>query len=93
MRIHDITQRLQALGAKPQHQQRLLRHWTHALPYSQGRRALDNFLPKAVRDDLPALNTLLSGLVQLQSQHPAEDGSARTRERGHGRDGAVPGCG
>jgi len=77
MRIHDITQRLQALGAKPQHQQRLLRHWTHALPYSQGRRALDNFLPKAVRDDLPALNTLLSGLVQLQSQHPAEDGSAR----------------
>ena len=77
MRIQDITQRLQTLGAKPQHQQRLLRHWTHALPYSQGRRALDNFLPKAVRDDLPALNALLSSLVRLQSQHPAEDGSAR----------------
>ena len=77
LRIRDITQRLHVLGAKPPHVQRLLRHWTHALPYSQGRLGLANFLPKAVQADLPSLTAMLSGLVRLHSQHPGDDGSAR----------------
>ena len=77
MRIADIQQRLQARGANPAHVQRLLRHWTHALPHGAGRRGLDDFLPKAVREDLPALTAELSGLVRLLSQHPGDDGSAR----------------
>jgi len=77
MRIADIQQRLQALGAKPVHQQRVLRHWTHALPHTQNRRQPEHWLPKAVRDDLPALDADLAALVRLHSRHPAEDGSER----------------
>ena len=77
MRIADIQQRLQALGAKPVHQQRVLRHWTHALPHSRHKRQPEHWLPKAVLDDLPALDATLAGLVRLLSRHPAEDGSER----------------
>ena len=77
MRILDIQQRLQALGAKPVHQQRVLRHWTHALPHSRNKRQPEHWLPKAVLDDLPALDADLAGLVRLHSRHPAEDGSER----------------
>ena len=81
MRITDIQQRLQALGAKSVHQQRVLRHWTHALPQfpatQRNKRQPEHWLPKAVLDDLPALDTDLAGLVRLQSRHPAGDGSER----------------
>ena len=77
MRIADIQQRLQALGAKPVHQQRVLRHWTHALPHTQNKRQPEHWLPQAVRDGLPALDADLAGLLRLHSQHPADDGSAR----------------
>ena len=77
MRITDIQQRLQALGAKPVHQQRVLRHWTHALPHSRNKRQPEHWLPKAVLDDLPALDATLAGLVRLVSRPPAEDGSER----------------
>jgi 23S rRNA (adenine2503-C2)-methyltransferase len=77
MRIADIQQRLQALGAKPVHLQRVLRHWTHALPHTQNRRQPEHWLPRAVRDDLPALDAELAALVRLQSRHPAADGSER----------------
>ena len=81
MRITDIQQRLQALGAKPVHQQRVLRHWTHALPQwpaaLRNKRQPEHWLPRAVLDDLPALDADLAGLVQLVSRHPAGDGSER----------------
>ncbi len=78
MRIDAITSRLQALGAKPVHLQRLLRHWTHAIAFDQGKkRQPEHWLPKAVRDALPALAAELGGLLRLHSQHPAADGSAR----------------
>ena len=32
MRIADLRQRLQALGALPVHQDRVLRHWVQAKP-------------------------------------------------------------
>ncbi len=77
MRIADIQQRLQALGAKPVHLQRVLRHWTHALPHTQNKRQPAHWLPRTVLDALPALDAELAGLVRLQSEHPAEDGSSR----------------
>ena len=77
MRITDIRQRLRALGAKPEHEQRVLRHWLHALPHDSGKRPLDNWLPLAVRRELPALAAELAGLARLHSEHPGEDGSAR----------------
>lgn len=77
MRITDFTQRLAALGALPQHRQRLLRHWTHALPHTRNKRQPEHWLPRAVVDALPALDAELAGLVRLVSRHPADDGSER----------------
>jgi 23S rRNA (adenine2503-C2)-methyltransferase len=75
--IADIRQRLRALGANTQHEERVLRHWARALPQDSGRRRLEDFMPGAVRAELPALSAELEGMARLQSQHPAQDGSVR----------------
>jgi 23S rRNA (adenine2503-C2)-methyltransferase len=77
MQLQDLRQRLRALGAKPAHEQRLLRQWANALPQQAGKRRLEHWLPQSLRDALPTLNAELAGLVRLQSEHPGEDGSAR----------------
>jgi len=77
MRIEAIQQRLRSLGALPCHEQRVLRAWVQARPVAAGKRRLEDFLPLAVRDDLPALDAELQGLARLRSTHPAQDGSAR----------------
>ena len=75
--ISNIRVRLRRLGARPAHEQRILRLWAQAKPQDSGSRPLESFMPKALRDDLPQLSADLSQLVQLQSEHPAEDGSVR----------------
>ncbi|RQP22589.1 RNA methyltransferase [Piscinibacter terrae] len=77
MRIEHIRERLRALGAKPVHEQRVLRLWSQALPQDSGRRKPEDFLPLPVREALPALTEELKGLARLRSEHPGEDGSAR----------------
>jgi len=77
MRIQDIRQRLQALGAKPPHEQRVLRLWAQAKPQDSGRRRPEDFIPQTVRDGLPALTDELAQLLTLRSVHPATDGSER----------------
>ena len=77
MQIETIRARLRALGAAPLHEQRVLRDWVRAEPHDQGRRRPQDFLPKAVRAALPALDAELHGLARLLASHPAEDGSAR----------------
>jgi 23S rRNA (adenine2503-C2)-methyltransferase len=77
MRIEEIRQRLRAAGAKPIHEQRVLRLWAQALPQDSGRRKPEDFLPLSVREALPALMDELYGLARLRSEHPGEDGSAR----------------
>jgi len=77
MRIESLRQRLQALGANPRHQQRVLRLWSQALPQRSGRRTLEHFLPAALVAELPAVERELAALATLASAHPAEDGSAR----------------
>lgn len=77
MRIEDIRQRLRAAGAKPVHEQRVLRLWAQAKPQDSGRRRPEDFLPQSVREVLPALTEELQGLATLSSEHPGEDGSAR----------------
>ena len=77
MRIDFIRQRLRAQGAKPCHEQRILRIWAQVLPTERGRSRPADFLPQAVRDAMPALLADLDGLARLRSQHPGEDGSAR----------------
>jgi 23S rRNA (adenine2503-C2)-methyltransferase len=77
MNLTDIRTRLRALGANPKHEERVLRLWACAQPQDKGRRPLDSFLPKPMRDALPGISEELAGLATLQSQHPGEDGSAR----------------
>lgn len=77
MRISDLRQRLQALGALPKHEFRVLRLWSQALPQTAGKRPIEHFLPATLRAALPALEAELVGLAQLASAHPADDGSER----------------
>jgi 23S rRNA (adenine2503-C2)-methyltransferase len=75
--LSDIRDRLRALGAKPPHEHRVLRLWSQALPQDSGPRALDDFMPRTLREDLPRVKADLDGLARIVSQHPAEDGSVR----------------
>jgi 23S rRNA (adenine2503-C2)-methyltransferase len=75
--IQQIRERLRAHGAKPVHEERVLRLWSNAMPQDSGRRRPEDFLPLALREDLPALVDELHGLARLRSEHPAADGSAR----------------
>ena len=49
MQIEELRRRLRALGANPAHEQRVLRHWTQALPLDAGRRRIEHF-PANVRE-------------------------------------------
>jgi 23S rRNA (adenine2503-C2)-methyltransferase len=77
MQIATLTDRLRALGAGPRHAQHLLRGWAQALPAERGRRRMETFLPRAVREAWPAIEAELAGLARLQSEHPGADGSSR----------------
>lgn len=69
--------RLDALGASAAHRDRVLRLWSQGLPQTHGKRRLEDFLPRRLREALPEVTAGLDRLVQLQAMHPAADGSAR----------------
>ena len=77
MRLHDIHQRLAALGAQPRHAARVLRLWAQAQPQTSGKRRLEDFMPQRVREALPAIEADLEGLARLRAEHVGEDGSSR----------------
>jgi len=77
MQIEDIRRRLRAAGAKPVHEERVLRHWVRAWPQQAGKRRIEDFLPLTLRDSLPALQTELDMMLRLHSAHAGEDGSQR----------------
>jgi 23S rRNA (adenine2503-C2)-methyltransferase len=77
MQIEALRQTLAAAGASPQHAARVLRLWCQALPQTQGKRAIQTFLPATLVAALPAIEARLDGIAQLQSAHPAADGSER----------------
>lgn len=76
-RIADLRARLQALGANPGHQYRVLRAWAQRAPLDTRHRKAVDFLPKALRAGLPGLMATLQGLARLRTQVPSADGSAR----------------
>ncbi|WP_457443266.1 RNA methyltransferase [Roseateles sp. P5_E4] len=76
MLIADLSQRLRALGANPDHESRVLRHWVRLLPLEGGKRPLQGFLPKAVMAALPGLMAELDSLVTLRSEHAGGDGES-----------------
>ena len=77
MLIAHIRQQLRDLGARPLHEQRVLRDWIQGQAHDQGRRRPADFLPRALREALPELDVQLQGMARLISSHPGADGSAR----------------
>ena len=77
MQIADLRHQLRALGAKPLHEQRILRQWLHAEALDGGKRKPEDFLPLTLRAGLPAIAAQLHALARITSTHPADDGSAR----------------
>ncbi len=77
MRISHLRQRLRDLGAKPCHEDRLLRGWSQVASYDRKHSPADNFFPAAIRNELPAIEAELNGLANLRSEHPAGGGVAR----------------
>ena len=79
MNITQLRQRLRSLGAKPCHEQRVMRAWLQARALDSGSRRLraEDHLPSVLRAALAQLSDDLDGLVRLRSEHPGLDGSAR----------------
>jgi 23S rRNA (adenine2503-C2)-methyltransferase len=77
VRISELKQQLREAGACPSHEFRVLRLWSQALPQDSGKRRIENFLPRSLREALPAIESTFEGLARLVSVHPANDGSER----------------
>jgi len=71
MRISHLSQRLRELGAKPCHEDRLLRGWSQVASYDRKNSPAENFFPLALRAALPAIEAELDGLAKLQGEYPA----------------------
>ena len=81
MQLSDLRLRLRAHGANAAHEKHVLRRWVQSKPQDSGRRRIDNYLPQALREALPALTQELADLARLQSAHPGADGSERLLDR------------
>jgi 23S rRNA (adenine2503-C2)-methyltransferase len=77
LRISDLRERLRDLGAKPCHEDRLLRGWSQVSSYDRKGSPAATFFPAAMRRELPAIEAELDGLARLKSEHPAGDEVAR----------------
>src|SRR5574343_1481755 len=77
MRIATLRETLAATGANACHIDRVLRAWTQAAALTSGPRhqPAEDFLPLALRQALPAVETELSALALIRSEHAGEDGS------------------
>ncbi|MEI7447639.1 MAG: RNA methyltransferase, partial [Burkholderiales bacterium] len=71
-----VRDRLRAHGAGPSHERHLLRQWLHAAPLDRPYRGDPNFLPKRLREALPALAAELDAVASVRSRHPG-DGAER----------------
>jgi 23S rRNA (adenine2503-C2)-methyltransferase len=77
MQLETLRQALTTAGASLRHADRVLRLWSQALPQTQGKRAIQTFLPASLIAALPAFEARLESVAELRSEHPADDGSAR----------------
>ena len=75
--IAAVRDHLRGLGATRAHEDRVLRLWLHAMAQDGGRRRIEDFLPRVLREALPALSAELASLARIASRHPAQDGSER----------------
>ena len=74
MQIEQLRSRLRALGAKPCHEDILLRAWTRGLPLDGGSPPQP---PLRLRQSLPTLGAELQALTRLRAEHAGADGAER----------------
>ena len=77
MKLDELRRFLWAAGAKPCHEDILLRMWLRAIGAESGHGRADDFFPASVRRVLPAWRERLADLARLAARHPASDGSER----------------
>jgi 23S rRNA (adenine2503-C2)-methyltransferase len=77
MHIAHLRQRLQDLGAKPCHEDRLLRGWSQVGSYDRKHSPAETFFPLALRNELTTIEAELHGLARLHGEYPADKGVAR----------------
>lgn len=75
--ILHFKEKLRSLGAKPEHETRILRAWVRGQRISECRFRSDLYYPRALNQAFPALEEELAALTVLRSAHPARDGSMR----------------
>ncbi len=85
MKITDIRQRLRALGAKPGHEELVLRNWTRALPLDSGRSRPEDYFPLQLRGALPDLEEELRSIARLRVEQAGEDGTKLLLELADGQ--------
>ncbi|NOU01472.1 MAG: RNA methyltransferase [Gallionella sp.] len=78
-RVDQLRQRLRDLGAKPCHEDRLLRGWSQVGSYDRAHSAADEFFPLAMRNALPTIEAEFNGLAQLRSEYPANGHGSHDR--------------
>jgi 23S rRNA (adenine2503-C2)-methyltransferase len=75
--LDAVRERLRAAGAKPGHEEAVLRAWTHAQPLASGSRAPEDFLPLSLRNALPGIAADLAAIARVGTEHTGSDGSSR----------------
>ncbi|MSR08919.1 MAG: radical SAM protein, partial [Gammaproteobacteria bacterium] len=75
MRIATLRDRLQANGARPVHEARVLRAWARGLPLDGGG-GLPEY-PSRLKALLPGIASDLASLAVIRSEHGGADGSTR----------------
>lgn len=77
MRITHLRQRLQDLGCKPCHEDRLLRGWSQVRSYDIKGSPAEIFFPAALRNELPSIEAELDRLARLHGEYPVDEQVAR----------------
>jgi 23S rRNA (adenine2503-C2)-methyltransferase len=75
--LSEVRETLRQLGARPEHEWRILSSWAQGRSLDRRQGRAEHFLPKQVREALPRLHASIQNLARLHSSHPAEDGSER----------------
>jgi 23S rRNA (adenine2503-C2)-methyltransferase len=75
--LQALRKHLQALDAKPCHEERLLRLWLQGLPLSTPGCRPQHVFPKHMAEKIDWLSMQLANIAAIESQHVAQDQSIR----------------
>lgn len=77
MRIEDLQSLMRAHGARPPHEEAILRAWLAGKPLDSGRRAPETFLPASLRSALGEITSQVRALARIRTHQTSSDGTRR----------------